>query len=661
MNKFVGIIFVLLLLPIIAHESFGYLGGDMIEKYSFLPSLDKLKTTSDIIAINELDKTENLKRYIVFGHGSVNDLHSLTNGVSSSISSSNGFFSIVTLPENNISHLESAGLYIMEDFQLDFHSKYTEYDPHSKISEIGNLANSAQVHDLYNVTGKGVTIAVLDTGVDFSNKDMQHAVARDKDNKPIMLDADGQGIILTNSTFAANIDKYGTIKNFTKHTISGLNTTSSVYVKSNNDGVFLNLKQSGDGTSMSVYNSLYPIIGSSPLLNGTINNDMKIGKNMHDYIFSQSGIYRLGVMYQSASSQLQVVPVLVVDSEETGIYDTIIADMSTSWKDYIKNDEEITPDYDFDFTDEIPRKIGDGNEFLVYDFDDDGKFDYSAGTLGAQVLDIYGVINNEAEIDDTIGAINGTLLPPIDSNGEFFGVMTDPYGHGTASAGTIVSQGIQEYDIYNNTKKFTIKGIAPESKIIPVKALWFGDIAYAWLWSAGFDNDDVKWKFSGTPRADIISNSWGVSNFPNFQYAPGHDLLSLISSALSVPGSLSEDYPGTLMVISAGNSGHGYGTIGLPSASPSAITVGATTNNVFVGYEPFKDEPRFGNTTTHADHVVDFSSRGPSIIGDPKPDLMSIGAYSFTPTMITKTSEDSTDEPFRLFGEIGRASCRERV
>ena len=73
-------------------------------------------------------------------------------------------------------------------------------------------------------------------------------------------------------------------------------------------------------------------------------------------------------------------------------------------------------------------------------------------------LDIYGVITNEAEIHDTVGAINGTLLPPMDDNGEFFGVMTDPYGHGTSSAGTIVSQGTQEYDIYNNTKKFTIKG-----------------------------------------------------------------------------------------------------------------------------------------------------------------------------------------------------------
>ena len=104
------------------------------------------------------------------------------------------------------------------------------------------------------------------------------------------------------------------------------------------------------------------------------------------------------------------------------------------------------------------------------------------------------------------------------------------------------------------------------------------------------------------------------------------------------------------MVSSAGNSGHGYGTIGLPNASPTGISVGATTNNIFVGYGPFKDEPRFGNSTKHSDHVVDFSSRGPTLIGDPKPDLMSIGAYSFTPASVTKPSPDYDQEPFGMFG-----------
>ena len=137
-------------------------------------------------------------------------------------------------------------------------------------STIGNIANSERVHNLYNVTGNDVTIAIIDTGVDFSNPDMQHALARDSENFPIMLDPDGQGLILTNATFAANIDQYGTIKNFTKSSL--YNTTSDVYIKSRGGGVFLNIEQNGDGTSLLVYNSMFPMFGSSPLLNGTLND-----------------------------------------------------------------------------------------------------------------------------------------------------------------------------------------------------------------------------------------------------------------------------------------------------------------------------------------------------------------------------------------------------
>ncbi|MEK0337076.1 MAG: S8 family serine peptidase, partial [Nitrosopumilus sp.] len=330
-----------------------------------------------------------------------------------------------------------------------------------------------------------------------------------------------------------------------------------------------------------------------------------------------------------------------------------IPDMSTSWKDYTRFDLEVNqkPDYDFDFTDEKPIVLGSGKEFLVYDSNNDGKNDYSAGTIGAQVLDVYGVMQNKtAEIDDTINAINGTLLPAFDPDGEFFGLMTDFVGHGTSVAASITSRGIETYDIYNNTKKFTITGVAPGAKIIPVKALWFGDTVYGWLWSAGFDNDKHDWKFSGKTRVDIISNSWGVSAFPSFKTSPGMDILSLILSILVTPHSLDDDYPGITIVSSAGNSGHGYGTIGLPNASPFGISVGATTNNVFVGYGPFKDQPRFGNTTTHYNDVVDFSSRGPSSIGDPKPDLMSIGAYGFVPSSVLKIKKDSKDESFSLFG-----------
>ena len=44
------------------------------------------------------------------------------------------------------------------------------------------------------------------------------------------------------------------------------------------------------------------------------------------------------------------------------------------------------------------------------------------------------------------------------------------------------------------------------------------------MWSAGFENEENKWVYAGKPKADIISNSWGVSNFPSLEYAPGLDI-----------------------------------------------------------------------------------------------------------------------------------------
>jgi hypothetical protein len=455
------------------------------------------------------------------------------------------------------------------------------------------------------------------------------------------------------------VDNDNIIRNYSKPLPEGI--TSDVY--HTKKGIFLNISQDGKGTQVPIYNSFFPQAGTTPTFNGTITTDMKIGDNNRDYIKSKSGIYHLGIIYQGGFSGLltrtQVVPVLFVDSNVAGKYDTIIPDLSTSWEDYTRFDLDAgeTPNYDFDFTDEKPIVLGSGNEFLIYDSNGDGKIDYSAGTVGAKVLDVYGVIQNKTIVfDDTLNAINGTLLPPLDPDGEFFGVMTDFMGHGTASTASIVSKGIQEYDIYNNTEKFVIKGVAPDAKIVPIKALWFGDSVYAWLWAAGFENEENNWKFTGKTNVDIISNSWGISNFPILKAAPGMDVLSLIQSILVTPKSLDDNYPGITIVSSAGNSGPGYGTIGMPNASPFGISVGATTNNVFVGYGPFENQPRFGNTTTHYNHVVDFSSRGPGIIGDPKPDLMSIGAHGFVPSTMLKLEKDSNRESFSLFGGTSMAA-----
>ncbi|MDA1125292.1 MAG: peptidase S8, partial [Crenarchaeota archaeon] len=334
MMKLVLLLVLLILIPPLISESFSYFDGDMISHNFENKNNNFNESKSQIIQFNESLNEQQVKRYLIFGKGSVSEIGNFVQ-TPFSISSSNGFFSIVTIPESTLSIFQSKGFHVIEDFHLDFHSKYISKNNVSQLSTIGNIANSERAHDLYNVTGNNVTIAIIDTGVDFSNPDMQHALARDDKNFPIMLDPDGQGLILTNATFAANIDQYGTIKNFTKSSL--YNTTSDVYVKPRGEGVFLNIQQNGNGTSLVVYNSMFPMFGSSPLLNGTLNDDMKIGKNKHDYIESKSGVYHLGVMYQGTPSQPQVVPVLVVDSKKSGYYDTIIPDMSTSWQDFAKN------------------------------------------------------------------------------------------------------------------------------------------------------------------------------------------------------------------------------------------------------------------------------------------------------------------------------------
>jgi hypothetical protein len=653
-----------LMMPKVAIFFFILLFSPMItNSHAFIPvdlknndAQNNLNYNSGILEIDSAFFTENdFKRYLVFG----NDLQKndfVKNNSIYGIESDNGFFSVSVLSKNSASNLISQGYYVVEDVKLDF---YSTDDKIQDASRIGEITGSNLAKTKYDSTGNNTLIAIVDTGVDFSNPDIQHSLARDELNHPIMLDSDGQGIVLTNATFFAYVDENEIIRNYSKPIPSHM--TSSAYVT--REGVFLDVSQGGKGSDIPIYNSFFPQMGSSAIFNGTLATDMKIGDNNRDYIKSKSGVYHLGVIYQGALSgpysQIQVVPVLAVDSFTSGVYDTIIPDLSTSWEDYTRFDLESNkkPNYDFDFTDEKPIVLGSGKEFLVYDSNNDGKNDYSAGTIGAQVLDVYGVIrNNSTDIDDTLNAINGTLLPSLDPNGEFFGLMTDFMGHGTSSAASITSRGQETYDIYNNSKSYSITGVAPDAKIIPVKALWFGDTVYGWLWSAGFENKDHNWKFSGKPKADIISNSWGVSTFPSFNAAPGMDILSLILSVLATPNSLDDNYPGVTIISSAGNSGHGYGTIGLPNASPFGISVGATTNNVFVGYGPFKDQPRFGNTTTHFNNVVDFSSRGPSAIGDPKPDVMSIGAHGFVPSNLLKIHKDSKDESFSLFGGTSMAA-----
>ncbi|QQE76304.1 S8 family serine peptidase [Brevibacillus composti] len=107
--------------------------------------------------------------------------------------------------------------------------------------------------------------------------------------------------------------------------------------------------------------------------------------------------------------------------------------------------------------------------------------------------------------------------------------------------------------------------------------------------------------------ARIHSNSWGADDFGDY----GLDSY-LFDQFLW-------EHKDMTALVAAGNAGYeGYETIGSPATAKNVIAVGATEN----------DRPRIGGEEADdPDAVADFSSRGPTIDGRLKPDLVAPGSY----------------------------------
>ncbi|MEP0826626.1 MAG: S8 family serine peptidase, partial [Nitrososphaera sp.] len=633
-----------------------------------------IRTDFGAINLGKMEYNGNIGRTLIYGAGNSAALGNNVQVVSFGSTENGQQMLGVALSKSPL--LPESGFSYIPDSPLQFDFASDEASNPGRLSG-SSILKSDKVAEEYGITGEGVTVAIVDSGTDFSNPDMIHSLARDENGIPIMLDADGQGIVFTKATYIATMDGSGRVINgsYTAENPPE-NYTSWVYV--NEEGKVLLRTSFGN---IPTYNSLYPLLGS-PELNATATVDWIIGNSPSDYIHSASGVYHFGVIYQAQQQfgtiTFGLVPVLVVDSEEPGVYDTIIPDMYSGWYFYVQNElarladdpediEHLFGEPAYDFTDDTPIRLGEGNEILSFDYNNDGFPDFSAGTVGARVVDLWQVLTNktkstgEDEID-YVGVAVADLLEPLDPAGNYFGVMYDLAGHGTSTAAIVASKGEQKYNVYGNGTKYSLAGIAPGAKIIPVKALWTGDTIYAWLHVSGFDLVNGTWIYTGEHKADIVSNSWSVATFPLLKYGPGYDILSVFSSLLVVPGILADDYPGTIFVNSLGNYGSGYGSVGTPNASPLSISVGATTNNVHLGYDGLQNITRFGKATTYFDDVANFSSRGPGLFGDPKPELMAVGAYGFTPTIVhlrslQTTHEDPKNESaFVLFGGTSMAA-----
>jgi len=106
---------------------------------------------------------------------------------------------------------------------------------------------------------------------------------------------------------------------------------------------------------------------------------------------------------------------------------------------------------------------------------------------------------------------------------------------------------------------------------------------------------------------------------------------------------------GILVVVAAGNTGGGRGTLESPGCSPGALTVGASTMYRSFAELGFLAEP----DKWTADQIASFSALGPSADGRVKPDILAPGAFDWG---LAPTFASEEGQSYQLFGGTSQAS-----
>ena len=206
------------------------------------------------------------------------------------------------------------------------------------------------------------------------------------------------------------------------------------------------------------------------------------------------------------------------------------------------------------------------------------KAGYTGNHVGVAVIDT-GI--------NATGDLAGKVVHSEDFSGEGDGV--DRFGHGTFIAGLIAGSGA--------ASNGGVRGVAPDADLISLKIAGkdgSADITHvmaALQWAVSFK--DVY-------NIRVVNLSLGTNSTQDYRIDP---LDAAVERAWS---------SGLVVVVSAGNSGPGAGTINKPADDPYVLTVGASSDRTTPG--------------TGDDTVPSFSGTGPTAAnGIAKPDLVAPG------------------------------------
>jgi len=128
-----AIFFAIILLSSAFSNSYGFTSGDLVEDNFVQKNYDTFFDSGIVDVSSDFFTENNFKRYVIFGAGT-NNFDFLKKNSLYGMESERGFFHVAVLDENSVSNLISRGYYVIEDFQLDFHTQEDISDA-SRIAE----------------------------------------------------------------------------------------------------------------------------------------------------------------------------------------------------------------------------------------------------------------------------------------------------------------------------------------------------------------------------------------------------------------------------------------------------------------------------------------------------------------------------------------------
>jgi len=440
--------------------------------------------------------------------------------------------------------------------------------------------------------GEGVTVAVLDDGIDAAHADL---IGTQR---------------IYSSTLASHYNGWPMVFSPFSMLVAYIDSVfGTTYVSDGQPGIHYvdtsqtpSLTSEGGGVSSFSY---------TPLL------DYTLPGTAHTYVISdtmtQGGAVRVGTHPDNDLRDYvwgEKVAVLVCDPNAPGVFDTVYVDL----------------DNDYDFRDEKPLTGADPadpatyNDMVAYrdmSVPPDGIPDVSGGML-------YFIADGATPIPVSDWMWGGIVPANGDMVAFSGGTFDGAYSHGTQCASNVVGQGVVNgllpdfEDLAPGPGRATgaVFGMAPGARVVNVSDIYWDHDAStidAYIFAAvGYDGLDQT-DPSDSDAIQICSNSYGASDTDNDGWDYRGQVVSQIQRWYA---------PNLQFLFSTGNGAPGYGTAAPPSPA-TGISVGASTQFGSTGWDSITR-----TTQIMYNDVTPFSNRGPGARGTSGVDVVAGGAFA---------------------------------